>query len=70
MIFPINEPLVIPPVTNGPTYMAPGRTSSESMTSAGPNSADSTRMVRSARACRPIGPIRPCRRHSVTAMTL
>lgn len=56
MIFPRNEPLVMPPVTNGPTYIAAGRTSSESMTSAGPNSADSTLTVRSARACHPIGP--------------
>jgi hypothetical protein len=69
MIFPRSEPLVIPPVTNGPTYIAPGRTSSESMTSAGPNSENSTRMVRSALACRPIGPIPPWRRHSMTAMT-
>jgi hypothetical protein len=69
MIFPSSEPLVMPPVTNGPAYMATGRTSSESSASAGPNSAASTRIVRWAFACLPIGPNAPCRRHSVTAMT-
>lgn len=69
MIFPSSEPVVMPPVTNGPTYMASGRTRKESSTSAGPNSAASTLIVRSAFACRPIGPEAVCRRHSVIAMT-
>jgi hypothetical protein len=49
--------------------MEAGRTNRESITSAGPNSADRTFTLRIVRACLPIGPANAWRRHSVTTMT-
>jgi hypothetical protein len=64
---PSSTPLAIPPVNNGPQYIANGRSSPESSVSAGPNSASMTRSVRQQAGPNPSRSAAHCRRHSRTA---